>query len=173
MEEIEIVQKVLPGASYSGKLATGVSLYKYDGEKVLVSSDYDDLDFFIQQRLRSYFDDEPQQALYWFEKNGREDWPDFIQKKKLSQWLVDNFDSFTRGRFKHSKYRDLSLEDFKANPVECVIVYCEGDLARISTVLQPFLNAEFYQEMTEILNSQIFEHHGLYFALLVDLPRNQ
>ena len=168
----QIVQKVLPGAAYVGKLATGVSLYNYKKEKVLVADDYDDLDFFIQQRLRSYFDDEPQQALYWFEKAGREDWPDFIQKKKLSQWLIDNFDSFTKGRFKHSKYRDLSIEDFKANPVECIIVYCGGDLAKISTVLQPFLNSEFYQEMTEVLNSQIFEQQGLYFALLVDLPRN-
>jgi hypothetical protein len=171
MEMVDAVQKILPGSVFVGKIDDNIDVYKYDEDRILVSDSYSDLERFIDRRFSRYFNEEPQQALYLFGYDS--DWKQFVNKGLLTEWLTSNFDKFTSGRFIHSEYKDLSIVDIKNDPVNCLIVYCDGDMAKVSEVIYPFLTDDFIPELMVKMDAQIFEHYEHYFALMVDLPKGK
>jgi len=97
--------------------------------------------------LKDYIIDNPQQIITICENRlGFDSWRRFIDQRGLSKWLIGNFDHFTKNKFKHSPYRHVSIERFRDNPIDTLVLLTDGDATRLSRIVFRFFDIDKMME---------------------------
>ena len=113
---------------------------------------------FCIDKYSEYFKRNQQQVIYYAMRYDTE-WRDFINTESLSERLVSNFDVYTRNRYKKNKNRDLMIDAVREYPIDSIIRFTDGDIAKLSSI--------FYDHMKiKSLISKMVNNVGL--GLMLD-----
>ena len=171
----EILNDLLPGFKYIKLPHHDGLAVEWEGEKIAIFEDYKSAEKFNDKQFWYYFNRNPQQIIYLWEayhtEIEKDNWKNFVNTKKLGGWLVRRFDHFTKGRYKSSPYRDRILAEIIDSPLEHLILYVEGDIAKLSIQLRDFLDMRgLTTELQDAMESRVYEHGGYYMLPLIELP---
>jgi len=173
----EVSGRILKGSEISSErgIYNGFIIL-FENEKILVYDSYDTAEKANDLRFRRYFEKHPQQLIYLWEEYAsdnaeKEEWKKYIDADALGEWLTDNFDKFTSGRYKNSPYREEIFKNLKSDPVSKMEMFAGGDIGRLSTYLHQFFDlSEMIPYLQEMMESRIYEYDGFYFLPMVELP---